>query len=599
MERGLQALGLGLDVGGVLGRQRLADLLDRRLDLALRGVVDLLGELLELALGLVGGVLAVVAGLGELAQPLVVVGVRLGVLHHPLDLVVGEPGAGLDLDLLLLAGAEVLGRHVDDAVGVDVEADLDLRDAARRRRDAGELELAQRLVVGRHLALALQDVDLHARLVVLGGREDLGLAGRDGRVALDQLRHHAALGLDAEGERGDVEQEDVLDVAGQHARLDGGADGHDLVRVDAAVRLLAGELLDLLLDRGHAGHAAHEHDVVDVRDALVLGVVHGLAHRADDALDQRGAELGELGPREAQVEVLGAGGVGRDERQVDLRLLGGGQLDLGLLGGLVEALEGHLVGGQVDRLVALELGREVVDDRLVEVVAAEVVVTRGRLDLEHAVADLQHRHVERAAAEVEDEDRLVGLLVEPVGERRGRRLVDDALDVEAGDAAGVLGRLALIVVEVRGDGDHRGVDGLAEIGLGVGLQLLQDHRGDLRRRVLLVAGLHARVATGAGDDGVGDDRLLLAHLGLLAAHEALDGEDGVGGVGDRLALGHRADEALTRLGEGNDGRRGAATLGVLDDGRLAALEDGHARVGRAEIDTDGLGHIGGLLSFGY
>ena len=251
------------------------------------------------------------------------------------------------------------------------------------------------------------------------------------------------------------------------------------------------------------------------------------------------------------------------------------------------------------RLVALELGREPVDDRLVEVVAAEVVVTRGRLDLEDAVADLEHRHVERAAAEVEDEDRLVGLLVEAVGERRGGRLVDDALDVEAGDLAGVLGRLALVVVEVRGDGDDRAVDGLAEVGLGVGLQLLQDHRGDLRRGVLLAAGLDARVAVGAGDDLVRDDRLLLAHLGLLAAHEALDGEDGVLRVGDRLALGDGADEALARLGEGDDGRRGAAALGVLDDGRLAALEDGHARVRRAEVDTDGLAHVGGLLSFGY
>ena len=217
------------------------------------------------------------------------------------------------------------------------------------------------------------------------------------------------------------------------------------------------------------------------------------------SISERG-QLVELGAREAHVEVLRAGGVGRDERQVDLRLLGGGQLDLGLLGGLVEALEGHLVLRQVDALVALELGREPVDDRLVEVVAAEVVVTRGRLDLEHAVADLEHRHVERAAAEVEDEDRLVGLLVEPVGQRGGRRLVDDALDVEAGDPAGVLGRLALVVVEVGRDGDDRGVDGLAEVGLGVGLELLQDHRGDLRRRVLLAAGLHARVAAGAGDD---------------------------------------------------------------------------------------------------
>ena len=39
-----------------------------------------------------------------------------------------------DRDLLLLARRHVLRRHVDDAVGVDVERDLDLRHAARRRR---------------------------------------------------------------------------------------------------------------------------------------------------------------------------------------------------------------------------------------------------------------------------------------------------------------------------------------------------------------------------------------------------------------------------------------------------------------------------------
>jgi hypothetical protein len=50
-------------------------------------------------------------------------------------------------DRLLLAGGLVLGRHVQDAVGVDVEGDLDLRHAARRRRDVGEVEAAQRLVV--------------------------------------------------------------------------------------------------------------------------------------------------------------------------------------------------------------------------------------------------------------------------------------------------------------------------------------------------------------------------------------------------------------------------------------------------------------------
>ena len=50
------------------------------------------------------------------------------------------------------------------------------------------------------------------------------------------------------------------------------------------------------------------------------------------------------------------------------------------------------------------------------------------------------------------------------------------------------------------------------------------------------------------------------------------------------------DEALAVLRERDDGRRRAAALGVRDDGRLTALEHGHARVGRAEVDSNGFCH---------
>ena len=101
---------------------------------------------------------------------------------------------------------------------------------------------------------------------------------------------------------------------------------------------------------------------------------------------------------------------------------------------------------------------------------------------------------------------------------------------------------------------------------------------------------HPDVAVRAGDDLVGDDRLLLLDLGLLAAHEPLDREDRVLGVHHRLALGHGADEAVAGVGE-RDHRRGRApALGVLEHGRLAALEHGHARVGGPEVDADRLCH---------
>src|SRR5271169_6606284 len=113
--------------------------------------------------------------------------------------------------------------------------------------------------------------------------------------------------------------------------------------------------------------------------------------------------------------------------------------------------------------------------------------------------------------------------------------------------------------------------------------------------MLFTTNVDARVAVGAGDDLVGDDRLLLAHLGLLAAHEALDRKDGVLRVGHGLALGDGADEALAGGREGHDGWCGAAALGVLDYGGLATLEHGHARVRRAEVDAYGLAHVGMLL----
>ena len=68
------------------------------------------------------------------------------------------------------------------------------------------------------------------------------------RLTVDHAREHAAQGLDAQRQRRDVEQQDVLDVAAQHAALDGRAHGHDLVGVDAAAGVALEDALDDLVD---------------------------------------------------------------------------------------------------------------------------------------------------------------------------------------------------------------------------------------------------------------------------------------------------------------------------------------------------------------
>mmetsp|Transcript_7779 Transcript_7779/g.23812 ORF Transcript_7779/g.23812 Transcript_7779/m.23812 type:complete len:334 (-) Transcript_7779:31-1032(-) len=270
----------------------------RVLDGLLVRLVELATQLLlvlDLVAQVVGVRLQAVARVDLLLHLLVLLGELLGLLDHAVDLLLAQAALLVgDDDLLLGAGALVLGAHVQNAVGVNLEGHLDLRRAARRRGDVGQVELAQEVAVLGHGALALEDLDLHRLLVVLVRRERLRLLGGDDGVARDELGHHAAHRLDALRERRHVEQQDVLGVAllaRQDAALHRRAEGHRLVGVDALVGLLAVEVrLDQVLHLGDARRAANQHDLVH----LVLGearVLHGLLDGAHGLLEQVGVEL--------------------------------------------------------------------------------------------------------------------------------------------------------------------------------------------------------------------------------------------------------------------------------------------------------------------
>jgi hypothetical protein len=87
------------------------------------------------------------------------------------------------------------------------------------------------------------------------------------------------------------------------------------------------------------------------------------------------------------------------------------------------------------------------------------VPARG-LDLKDALAELHDRDIECPTAEIDDGDaQLLAEAVEAVGQGGSGRFVDQADDLQPGDLAGVLGGAALVVVEVRRDGDDRLLDG--------------------------------------------------------------------------------------------------------------------------------------------
>src|SRR5262252_7650195 len=104
--------------------------------------------------------------------------------------------------------------------------------------------------------------------------------------------------------------------------------------------------------------------------------------------------------------MLGATRVSGDKRQVNFRLDHGGELALGLLSCLLEALHGHGITAQVDALLALKLAHQPVNDALIEVVATEVRIAIGGLHLNDISPYVQDRNIKGAAAKIVHRDGL-------------------------------------------------------------------------------------------------------------------------------------------------------------------------------------------------
>ena len=574
--------GIGRD--GLLARLALGDELAEGGDLLTDGIslglVEAVSVLVESLLGVVKDTIGLVGGLDSSLALLVLLGVLLGVLNHLLDLGLGETGAGGNGDGLVLVGGLVLGVDVDDGIGINVEGNLDLGNTTVGRGDTDKLEVAEHLVVLDELTLTLEDLDLDGGLEISSGGEDLGLLGGNSGVAVDQTSEDTTEGLDTEGEGSDIEEEKVLDLTGEDGTLDSGTDGNSLIGVDGLGRVTAEDGLDGLGNLGHAGHTTNEDDLLDVLGGEV-GILESLADGLNGAVDE-GINHGlELSTGELLVDVLGAGGVGGDEGKVDVGLEGRRKLDLGLLGGLADTLDGHAVTGEIDAGLLLELLDEVADKVDIEILTTEMGITVGGLDLEDTVLDLEDGDIEGTTTKIVDGDNAVLLLLETVGKGGSSGLVNDTEDVEAGNLTSILGGLTLRVVEVGGDGNDGVLDGLAEESLGGLLHLVEDEATNLGRRVLLATGLNPGIAVGVLDDLVGDllDIALDLGIGELATDETLGGEESVLGVDDGLTLGGNTNEALTILSEGDDGGGGTGTLGVLNDTGNLALHDGNGGVG--------------------
>ena len=133
----------------------------------------------------------------HLALGKILLGIFDRFFEHALDFGVADAVARLHLDRMLLAVTEISRRDLQDAIGIDQEAHFDARKARGSWRHL-QRETGEGAAILGEFALALQDVDVDAGLVVDSRGVHLLRAGGNRGVARDDLRDGAAVGFDAE-----------------------------------------------------------------------------------------------------------------------------------------------------------------------------------------------------------------------------------------------------------------------------------------------------------------------------------------------------------------------------------------------------------------
>ena len=430
-------------------------------------------------------------------------------------------------------------------------------------------------------------MNLDGVLIGLRGAEQIGLAHRNRGVAWNQHLHQPADRLQPQGQRRDVIEHQIPQLAGEDAGLHRRADRHHLIGVDRLTRFARNQGAHHLLHHRHAGGAAHQHHIVDVfrRQA---GIAQGALHRSQQPVEQIGAEGLEAAALQAGFDVQGPLGPRGDEGQGDRRARHPRELDLGLLGGFAQPLQRLAIAAQIEAMLLREGIGHPVDDAPIPVIAAQLGVAAGGLDIKDAVGDAQHRDIEGATAEIEDQHLLDRTAIEAVGQGRRRRFVEDALHRDPRQPAGIAGGLALGIIEIGRHRDHRRLHRFAQVGGGVIDQLAQDAGHQLFRRVFTLGGGadHTHIALVIGPHRVRHAQAAVVELVPAAADEALEVGKGVARIEHQLAPGQLAHQQLLVTTESDHRWGGAPSLGIGNDLRPAAFEHGHHRVGGAQVDAN-------------
>ena len=222
---------------------------------------------------------------------------------------------------------------------------------------------------------------------------------------------------------------------------------------------------------------------------------------------------------------------------------------------------------QVDPSIRFKFRNNPVHHRHIPIVSTQMGIPIRRLHFKKPVPNIQNRDIKSPTAQIINRNLLILLLIQSVGQRGRRRLVNDPQNFQPSNFPRVFRCLTLTIVEISRHRDHRLGDFFSQLRFRIRLEFGQNKGGNFLGRKRFLLPLHFHFDMGIPilrcHHFVGQPLGLFLHFDKFATDQPLDRKNRVLGIGHRLPLRRLPHHPLPTLRKSHNRRSGARSLRVF------------------------------------
>jgi len=210
--------------------------------------------------------------------------------------------------MVLFTSSQIRGGHVENTIGINFEANFNLRNTFWCWWNSIEVEFTKLMVVLGLSSFTFENTNFDSCLVIVISRVGLSLLGWDLSISIDDVTHNTSNCLDTHRKRGNIKEKKfiglLVSLSGKNSSLNSGTVSNSLIRVDGFVESPSVEEFgEHGLNLWDSSRSTNKNDFLNL-GLTKLGILEDVLNWRHALFEKIQAELLELGSGEVGVVIF-------------------------------------------------------------------------------------------------------------------------------------------------------------------------------------------------------------------------------------------------------------------------------------------------------